>query len=87
MGGSFSVGDSFLGGEGIPLELHLLRWERGKNIHGAGGTPIMPLLTRENVGLCCKRIKKKHELQYALENLHEKDLIFTRTCTSSQINF
>ena len=47
----------------------------------------MPVPTRENLGLCCKRIKKKHELQYALENLHEKDLNFTRKCTSSQINF
>ena len=38
-------------------------------------------------GLCYKRIKKKYELQYALENLQEKDLNFTRKCTSSQINF
>ena len=29
MGGSFSVGDSLLGGEGTPLGLHLLSWERG----------------------------------------------------------
>ena len=40
-----------------------------------------------NPGLCCNRIKKKHELQYALENLQEKDLNFTRKGTSSQINF
>ena len=46
----------------------------------------MPVSTRKNLGLCCKRIKKKHELQYALENIHEKDLNFTRKCTSSQIN-
>ena len=38
----------------------------------------MPLLTRTNPGLSCDRIKKKHELQFALENLQEKDLNFTR---------
>ena len=38
----------------------------------------MPLPTRANPGLCCKRIKKKHGLQYALKNLQEKDLNFTR---------
>ena len=44
MGGSFSVGDSLLGGEGTPLGLHLLSWERGggagggKKSHGVGGT-------------------------------------------------
>ena len=47
----------------------------------------MPLPTRANPGLCCNRIKKEHELQYALENLQEKDLKFTRKGTSSQINF
>ena len=47
----------------------------------------MPLPTRANPGLCCKRIKKKHELQYDLENLQEKDLNFKRKGTSSQINF
>ena len=47
----------------------------------------MLLPTMTNSGLCCNRIKKKHELQYALENLQEKDLNFTRKCTSSQINF
>ena len=46
----------------------------------------MPFPTRGNPGLCCKRIKKKHELQFALENVKEKDLNFTRKCTSSQIN-
>ena len=35
----------------------------------------MPLPTRANRGLCCNRIKKKHELQYALENLQEKALL------------
>ena len=45
----------------------------------------MPLPTRANPGLCCGRTKKKHELQYALENLQERDL--TRKDTSSQINF
>ena len=45
----------------------------------------MPFPTRPNPGLCCKRIKKKHELQFALENVKEKDLNFTRKCTSSQI--
>ena len=64
MKGSFSVGDSFLGGEGTPLGLILLWWERvgGKKSHGVGGTLIMPLPTRENPGLCCNRIEKKHEL-------------------------
>ena len=38
----------------------------------------MPLPFRANPGLCCKRIKKKHELQYALKNLQEKDLNFTK---------
>ena len=37
----------------------------------------MSLPTRANPGLCCNRIKKTHELQYALENLQEKDLNFT----------
>ena len=52
---------------------------------GGGGTSIMPLPTRANPGLCCNRIKRRHELQYGLENLQEKDL--TRKGTSSQINF
>ena len=86
MGGSFSVGDSFLGGEVTPLGFYLLWWG-SKNIHGVGSTSIMPLPTRANPGLCCNRIKKKHELQYALENLQEKDLNFTRKCTSSKTNF
>ena len=60
---------------------------RDKKIHGVGGTPIMPLPTRANPGLCCNRIKKKHELQYAPENLQEKDLNFTRKGISSQRNF
>ena len=47
----------------------------------------MSLPTRENPGLCCNRIKKKHKLQYALQNLQEKDLNFTRKGTSSQIYF
>ena len=47
----------------------------------------MPHPTRANPGLCCNRIKKKHELQYALKNLQEKDLNFTRKGTSSQVNF
>ena len=58
-----------------------------KKIHGVGGTPIMPLPTRTNLGLCCNRIKKKHELQYTLENLQEQHLNFTRKGTSSQITF
>ena len=58
----------------------------GKNIHRDGGTPIVSCLTRENPDLCCKRIKKR-QLQYVLQNLQEKDLNFTRKCTSSQINF
>ena len=57
----------------------------GQKIHRAGGTPIMSFSTRANPGLCCKRIKTKR-LQYALENLQEKDLNFTRKGTSSQIN-
>ena len=60
---------------------------RGEEAHGVGGTLLMPLPTRGNPGLCCNRIKKKHELQYALENLQEKDLNFTRKGTSSQMNF
>ena len=38
----------------------------GRQILGLGGTPIMTLPTRANPGLCCNRIKNKHELQYAL---------------------
>ena len=72
-GHSIGIASAFMGG--------------GKKIHGVGGTPIMPLPTRANPGLCCKRIRKKHELQYALENLQEKDLNFTRKGTSSKINF
>ena len=40
-----------------------------QKIHEMGGTPIMPLPTKANPGLCCNRIKKKHELNYALEIL------------------
>ena len=58
----------------------------GQKIHRAGGTPIMSFSTRANPGLCCKRIKTKR-LQYALENLQEKDLNFTRKGTFLQINF
>ena len=47
----------------------------------------MPPVTRANPGLCCNRIKKKHELQNALENLQEQDLNFTRRVTSSEIGF
>ena len=47
----------------------------------------MPLSTRANPDLCCNRIKKKHEIKYALENLQENDLNFTRKGTSSQKNF
>ena len=47
----------------------------------------MPLPTKANPGLCCNRIKKKYELQFALENLQEKPLNFTRKRTSSEINF
>ena len=50
----------------------------GKKFHGVGGTPIIPLSTRANPGLRYNGIKKKHELQYALEILQEKDLNFTR---------
>ena len=62
-------------------------WGGGKKIHGVGGTPIMPFPTRPNTGLCCNRIKKKHELQYGLENLQENYFNFTRKGTSSQIIF
>ena len=58
-----------------------------KKIYGVQGTPIRALTTRKNSVLCCNRIKKKHEVQYALENLQEKDLHFTRKSPSSQINF
>ena len=64
-----------------------LKGGEAKKVHGVGGTPIMPLPTRANNGLCCNRIKNKHELQYALENLQEKDINFTTKGTSSQINF
>ena len=47
----------------------------------------MLLSTRANTGLYCNRIKKKHELQYAMENLQEKDLNFASKGTSSQIKF
>ena len=47
----------------------------------------MPLPTRANPDLGCNKIKKKHELQYGLENLQEKDRNFTRKGTSSQIIF
>ena len=61
----------------------------GINIHGVGCAfmDIVSLPTRANPGLCCYRIKKKYELQYALENLQEKDLKLARKGTSSQINF
>ena len=78
------MGDSFLGGEGTPLGSALMGG--GQKLHRAGGTPIMLFPTGANSGLCCKRIKKK-QLQYALENLQEKDLNFIRKCISSQINF
>ena len=58
----------------------------GKKLHGVGGTSIMSLPTRSNPGLFCNRIKKKYELQYALENLHEKFLKFRRKGTPSHIN-
>ena len=47
----------------------------------------MPLPTKANPGLCCNKIKKKHELKYALENLQQKGLNFTRKGTSPQIDF
>ena len=47
----------------------------------------MPLPTRANPGLRCKKIKKDHELQYALKKLQEKDLNLTRKGTSSQVDF
>ena len=59
----------------------------GQKIQDVGATPIMSLPTGANPGLCCNRIKKKHEIQHALENLQKKDLNFTRKGTSSQINF
>ena len=59
-GHSIGVASAFMGG--------------GKKNYGLGGTLIMPLPTRTKPGLCCNRIKKKHELQYSLENLQEKDL-------------
>ena len=86
MGGSFSVEDSFLDRDGTHWGCICFD-RRGKKNHGVGGTPIMPHPTRANPGLCCNRIKKKHELQYALKNLQEKDLNFTRKGTSSQVNF
>ena len=72
---------------GHPIGVGYALMGGGKKIHGAGDSPIMPLPTRANPGLCCERIKNKHELQHALKNLQEKDLNFTRKCTSSHINF
>ena len=84
LGGLLSVGNSFSGGKGTLLEL--ICFDQGgrgvggggKKFHGVGGTPIIPLSTRANPGLRYNGIKKKHELQYALEILQEKDLNFTR---------
>ena len=73
---------------GYPIAVaSALMGEGGKKNHGVRGTTIMSFPTRANPGLCCNRIKKNHELQYALQNLQEKDLNFTRKGTSSQINF
>lgn len=47
----------------------------------------MPLPTRANPGLRCKKIKKDHELQYALKKLQEKDLNLTRKGTFLQASF
>ena len=51
-----------------------LMWGAGRGgvgedqkIHGVDGTPIMPLPSRAKPGLCCNRVKKKHELKYALK--------------------
>ena len=91
MGSSFLVGDSFLSGEGTPLGCIWFYGRMGEGgwqkSHGAGGTPIIPLPNSTNPGLCCNRIKKMQELQYALENLQEKGLNFARKGTSSQIDF
>ena len=70
---------------GVPFPFALMGGD--KKIYGVQGTPIRALTTRKNSVLCCNRIKKKHEVQYALENLQEKDLHFTRKSPSSQINF
>ena len=72
---------------GHPKGVSSALMEGGKKIYGVRGTPIMALPTRANSGLCCNRIKKKHEVQYALENSHEKDLDFMIKSPSSQINF
>ena len=69
---------------GHPIGVASTLMGRGKKNNGVEGTPIMPLPTSANPCLCCNRIKKKHELQYALENLQEKDLNFTRKGISSQ---
>ena len=60
---------------GHPIGVASTLMGRGKKNNGVEGTPIMPLPTSANPCLCCNRIKKKHELQYALENLQEKALL------------
>ena len=71
-GHSIGVASTFMGG--------------GKKIYALGGTLIMPLPTRTKPGLCCNRIKKKHELQYALENLQEKNLNISWICAKCLFN-
>ena len=87
MGGHIFSGGFIFRWRGHLIEVPFTLMGGDKKIYGVQGTPIMALPTRANSGLCCNRIKKKHEVQYALENLQEKDLHFTRKSPSSQINF
>ena len=87
MGGHIFSGGFIFRWRGHLIEVPFTLMGGNKKIYGVQGTPIMALPTRANSGLCCNRIKKKHEVQYALENLQEKDLHFTRKSPSSQINF
>ena len=78
MNGRFTFSGGFIfrwRGHPIGVASALTGGGGGKKIHGVGGTSIMPLSTRANRGLCCSRIKKKHELQYALENGHKKRIL------------
>ena len=66
----FQWSDLFFGGKGTLFGLHLIWWDwsRGQKIHRVGDTPIIPLPTMANPGLCCNRIKKKQVLQNIPEN-------------------
>ena len=74
MGGHIFSGGFICRWRGHPIGVPSALMGGGKKIYGVRGTPIMALSTTANSGLCCNRIKKKHEVQYPLENLQEKIL-------------